>query len=420
MAEVLKEFANVALTGASFDSSGEYTVLTNNSTTQAVIKDINAGLTGVLVNTNVALKQGLSTVASGGNSTGFELVPVSGVLKVKLDPIPNAGVSSKVEVFSVKSNSTQNYDVFQGGTASTYALKSTSSHIVTPSATATSTASMSSQPVWYYKNNANTYVWYHNYDGNSTTQIWYATVSGSSTGSFGAVDSSSYGYVAIDPVAGFAYKQLAQDSVKEFNLETGAVNTYSSAFSSVAGRGSPSSYNHAAACKGVFFCQPNSTYTDRIQYFDKATGNAGRINGTFLASSNGALGVTFNPTEGRYYILTKSGTSSRLSYIDATTLSGNYTATSVGSTSTISIHSSCWFVGGTETGLFGWRDPNGAPVIGKPSSTGVTTQTQFTFGYTLRAGAGPVLKAGTSSTVPAVDMDIGINLKVSGVEITGV
>jgi|TARA_R110002124_G_scaffold262931_1_gene429108 hypothetical protein len=420
MAEVLKEFANVALTGASFDSSGEYTVLTNNSTTQAVIKDINAGLTGVLANTNVALNQGTSTIASGGNSTGFELVPVSGVLKVKLNPIPNAGTSSTLEVFAMRSTSQQNTDVFQGGTNPTYALKSTSSHIVTPSVTPTSTASMSGQPVWYYKNNANTYVWYHNYDANSTTQLKYATVSGSSTGAFNTYDTATYGYVAIDPVNSFAFKQISQNTVKRWNLEDGSVVSYGAAFSGITGAQNKSSYNHSAAVKGVFFCQPNSAYTDRVQYFDPATGNNGRINGTFYASSNGCIGVTFNPTEGRYYILTKSGTSSRLSYIDATTLSGDYTATSVGGTSAININSQCWFIGGTETGLFGWRDTNGDPIIGKATSTGVVTQTQFTFAYNIYAHSGLLLKAGTPNTVPAVDMDIGINLKVSGVEITGV
>ena len=420
MAEQLKEFANVALTGASFDSSGEYTVLTNNSTTQAVIKDINAGVTGVLATTNVAVKQGISTIASGGGSTGFELVPVSGVLKVKLDPIPNAGTSSSLEVFSVKNSSTQNRDVFQGGTEPTYALKSTSSHVVTPSATATSTASMSGSPVWYYKNNANTYVWYHNYDGNSITQLYRADVSGSGTGSFSSIESTGYSYAAIDPVQGYAYKQMGTHEVKRFNLETGANNTYTNAFTGVTGAAQKSSYNRAAAVKGLFFCQPNSGFTDRIQYFNPATGATGRINGSFLCSSNGALGVTFNPTENRWYILTKSNTSNTLSYVSGATLSGDYTATLVG-TGKVSIHSSCFFIGGTETGLFGWKDQStGLPIIGKPTATGVTIQTQFTFDYNIFIKSGPLLKAGASNTVPAVDMDIGLNLKVSGVEITGV
>ena len=419
MAEQLKEFANVALTGASFDSSGEYTVLTNNSTTQAVIKDINAGVTGVLAKTNVAVKQGISTVASGGNSTGFELVPVSGVLKVKLDPIPNAGTSSTVEVFTVRGSTTQNRDVFQGGTDPTYALKSTSSHIVTPSATATSTGTMSGQPVWYYKNNANTYVWFHKYDGNSTTQLYRADVSGSGTGSFSSIESTSYSYAAIDPVQGYAYKQMGTYEVKRFNLETGANNTYTNAFQGVTGAAQKSSYNRAAAVKGLFFCQPNSGFTDRIQYFNPATGATGRINGSFLCGSNGSLGVTFNPTENRWYILTKSGTNSTLSYVSGATLSGNYTATLVG-TGKVSIHSSCFFIGGTETGLFGWTDQTGKTLIGKPTATGVTVQTQFAFDYSVYVNSGPVLKAGASNTVPAVDMDIGLNLKVSGVEITGV
>ena len=420
MAEQLKEFANVALTGASFDSSGEYTVLTNNSTTQAVIKDINAGVTGVLAKTNVAVNQGISTVASGGNSTGFELVPVSSALKVKLDPIPNAGISSSLEVFNVRGSTTQNRDVFSAGTAPTYALKSTSSHIVTPSATATVTDAMAGQPVWYYKNNANTYVWYHNYDGNSTTQLKRADVNGNTTNGFSGIQSTAYQYAAIDPVQGYAYKQTGQQSVQRWNLETGATNSYSGAFTGITGVVNNSSYNHAAAVKGLFFCQASGAYTDRIQYFNPATSAKGRINGSFLASSNGALGVTFNPTENRWYILTKSGTSNTLSYVSGATLSGDYTATLVG-TGKISIHSGCMFIGGTETGLFGWKDQStGRPIIGKPTATGVTIQTHFTFDYSIFINAGPLLKSSASNTVPAVDMDIGLNLKVSGVEITGV
>jgi hypothetical protein len=419
MAEVLKEFANVALTGASFDSSGEYTVLTNNSTTQAVIKDINAGVTGVLVNTNVEVNQGISTIATGGNSTGFELVPVSGVLKVKLNPIPNGGTSAELKVQAASSTTLTHTDIFQAGVAGNYALKSTSSYIVTPSSTSKTTPTMSNPFVWQYVNQANNKLWYFSYDGNSTTTLKYATIYASGTVSgFSISDSVTYGYTAIDPVASKAYKQSSTYGVKEINLETGASTTYSAAFSGITGAINKSSYNKGAACKGVFFCQPTNAYTDRIQYFDTATGNNGRINGTFLCGAEGATAVTYNPVEQRYYILTKSYTTTSLSYIDATTLSGNYTATLVGA-SGISVDSTCRFIGATETGLFGWASGN-TNKIGLATSTGVTTYSSFASEYTLSNYNGPVVKAATPSTVPASDLDIGINLKVSGVEITGV
>ena len=208
MAEVLKEFANVALTATNFNSSGEYTVLTNNSTTQAVIKDINAtSTTANSVNSNIILTNGITTIATGGPSTGFELIPQSGTLKVEFKPTLSAGILRDHSLFHAASNSgaaaylkhnltkieSQNYPVIDG---STYVPAFTN---VATENTGPPAFSHGTNVAWFFINKAETRAFHFIYDGNSTTQVYWCTYSSGTFGTWTTFSLGSYQYPAIDP-----------------------------------------------------------------------------------------------------------------------------------------------------------------------------------------------------------------------------
>ena len=105
MADTLAEIHNSTLTESSFNSSGEATLLTTNSSTKHVIKNvqITEGDSNLLVNgtLNVA---GMDVVALTGNSTGAEIVGPSSAIKVKTSTFPLRYVD---ESFIARTSSSQ-------------------------------------------------------------------------------------------------------------------------------------------------------------------------------------------------------------------------------------------------------------------------------------------------------------------------
>jgi len=406
MAEQLKEFKNVLLTKADFDANSEYAIIANNTTTQAVVKDMDISVVFPTVAANVGLHNGISTVASTGVYSGFELIEKSGSLKIKLDP-PLPTTASDYDYTSY-------YDV---GSTAEAGLSNTSGNVayyLPAPAGGVSAITTISTPAWFAINTAGDTAYYFTYNGNNGTGLYSAPVSGGNVGSWTNISSIYYQYKTVDLEEQKIYWQAGIDSINVLNMTTGAI-VGMTAFTGIVGAITPSTYAHSYAVNGIFFSQPSNAYTNRVQYYDTATGNTGLINGSFLSGVNGYLSVCFNPTENRYYILTKSNANTKLSYINGNVLSGDYTATSAGN-GLFSVGSGSKFASGTVTGHFLLQNSEGRVEFVKPNVTGVSvTRRSSSVSY---SHAGPVYTGVSPFT--AADVSVGINLKVSGVEITGV
>jgi len=444
MAEQLKEFANVALTASNFNSSGEYTVLTNNSTTQAVIKDVNAtSTTANSLDSNIILTNGISTIATGGPSTGFELIPQSGTLKVEFNPALSAGVLRNHTVFQATHTNryyqhtltkieSQNYPVIAG---STYVAAFTD---VSTRATGPA-AFVSDNVAWFFVNKAEDRAFYFHYNGNEGTQVYWCTFSSGTFGSWTSFGLGNYQYAALDPETEKFYVQPSVNAVRVFDLNASNPVTYtefSSAFTGMSPTpAAPSTNAHSATVNGVFFTLPRANYDDRVQYFDPVTSNRGvitRDTNNYLIDTNGFLAITYNPIEKNYYILTKAYSNYKLYYFNVDgvngALSGDYTSTFLENQSGGFLTlSNSLFAHGTSDGNFVTSNNARKAEISKPSFTALASGDYGEVLHTATSvsghiATGPVLsKRSTGATIPLSQLKpIGLNLKVSGVEITGV
>lgn len=446
MAEVLKEFANVALTATNFNSSGEYTVLTNNSTTQAVIKDINAtSTTANSVDSNIILTNGITTIATGGPSAGFELIPQSGTLKVEFNPTLSAGVLRDHSLFHAANNNgaaayikhnltkieSQNYPVIDG-TTYVPAFTNVATENTGPATYGTTDVA------WFFINKAETRAFYFVYNGNNTTNVSWCTYSSGTFGSWTDLSLGSYQYAALDPETEKMMVHTGQNSMRVYDLAgTPSYVDYPTAFTGMSPTpANKSSYAHSASVNGIFFTLPVSTYDDRVQYFDPATGNRGvitRDTSNYLIGANGFMAVCYNPTEKNYYIITKSNESYKMYFFNVDgvngALSGDYTSTYIESQSgghTNFIGNNRWGHGTTD-GHFVFSMQDNKARITKPHAVNDGSGVYGTVVHTATTPsnypiAGPVLsKRSTGTTIPLTQLKpIGLKVKVSGVEITGV
>ena len=413
MAEKLKEFANVLLTPTDFVNN-EYTILANDATTQAVVKDMNVEPKAPSPNSSVSVMNGTSKIASGGNSTGFEFVAENKSLKIKLDPPMNGG-TSVVYRFPIHHSNLKyrigDWTVLNGGS---HPIKGITAGVVIGDEYTMPTMS---EPRWLYFNKAGTYAFYFQYDGNSTTAIYYASMSGTTVGSWSSWKSSSYRYCALDVKNERVFIHNSSNNVEILQLSVLATTTVS-AFSG-ASTTTPTTYAHSSFVNGVFFSQPSSGYSDRVIYWDQSANASGTIYGNFYASSSGCLSVSYNPEEKRWYILTKATAQTKLNYIDGETLSGNYTIAQSNVDNSILISGSANFIGSTDTGLFNWVDTNSKIVVGKAANGGITLL-DLDLGHTVYNSCNAGMGIASDTTLTEADLDLEINVKVSGVEITGV
>lgn len=421
MAEKLKEFANVTLTGADFTDS-EYTIISNNDFTQAVIKDMIIEPTAPMANSNVAVMNGASTIASGGSSTGFELISQGSSLKIKLDPAMDGGISQQYNISLLLSNSTYKKGVVIVPSGNSYAVSPTSSY--KPSATsdaATTSTESFNNPSWFHINAAGDRAYYFYYDSNSTTHLYYGdrnTSTGNVT-NWNNWHSDSYRYAALDASEDKVYIHTTHWDVRTFDLATRTATSISAWNTGTGTAGFvPTTYAHSAAVNGIFFSQPSNSFTTSMFFYKFEENEAATLTGDFYAGGNGCLSVAFNPDEKRYYIITKTNTNTKLSYIDEVNLTGNCTATPAG-TNVINIQDAAYYIGSTATGLFCWIDSDHNIRFGKAEKGGITTLDISIEGPVYNSCT-PSIRAGATSVVPVSELDIELKVKVSGVEITGV
>jgi hypothetical protein len=149
-------------------------------------------------------------------------------------------------------------------------------------------------------------MYYFYYDGNSTTQLLYSTNEGAS---WVALDTSGYAYKCVNQkgriswVSGTAYSFVNPGEI----AVSGTVQLSGRAGISVA----TSSYTRASECNGWHFWCPNNGYTTTLYGYHKDKNIAVNItlNSAMQLSSAGGLCVSYNATEGKYFIMSwNSGT----------------------------------------------------------------------------------------------------------------
>ena len=105
MADTLAEIYRNTLTSSSFDSNGEATIVTTNSSTSHVIKNIHAVDTDTTIPLNATLKiNDFDIVALTGNSSGSEVIAPSSTVKVKTSALPLTFVDQEFQNQNNNSN----------------------------------------------------------------------------------------------------------------------------------------------------------------------------------------------------------------------------------------------------------------------------------------------------------------------------
>ena len=104
MADTLAEIYRNTLTSSSFDSNGEATIVTTNSSTSHVIKNIQAEDTDTLkLNATLEIND-FNIVALTGNSSGSEVIAPNSTVKVKTSALPLSFVDQEFQNQNNNSN----------------------------------------------------------------------------------------------------------------------------------------------------------------------------------------------------------------------------------------------------------------------------------------------------------------------------
>ena len=105
MADTLAEIYRNTLTSSDFDSNGEATIVTTDSSTSHVIKNIQAVDTDTTLPLNATLKiNDFDIVALTGNSSGSEVIAPSSTVKVKTSALPLTFVDQEFQSQNNNSN----------------------------------------------------------------------------------------------------------------------------------------------------------------------------------------------------------------------------------------------------------------------------------------------------------------------------
>ena len=329
MAEKLKTFVDTTWTLSDVDTStNKLMMFTNDANTQAVVKDVQVNVSKKIKGTmnigNCVVSDEITTLS------GSAIVDKNEGMSIEI-PVP-FGITitrSAYDMYTANlhyATSTTNFTTVENGIrvvtlpqittidgtnlseseiASTY--KSVLNIDKFPNAVALPTvankksksiATMST-PAFVYRHSDNR-MYYFYYDGDSTTQLLYSTNEGAS---WIALDTSSYAYKCVAQngrlswVSGTAYGFVNPGEI----AVSGTVQLSGRASISVA----TSSYTHASECNGWHFWCPNSSYTTTLYGYHKDKNIAVNItlNSAMQLSSAGGLCVSYNATEGKYFIM---------------------------------------------------------------------------------------------------------------------
>ena len=329
MAEKLKTFVDTTWTLSDVDTStNKLTMFTNGATTQAVVKDVQVNVSKKIKGTmnigNCVVSDEITTLS------GSAIVDKNEGMSIEI-PVP-FGITitrSAYDMYTANlhyATSTTNCTTVENGirvvtlpqtttiagtnlseSEIAYTYKSVLNIDKFPNAVALPTvankksksiATMST-PAFVYRH-SDTRMYYFQYDGNSTTQLLYSTNEGAS---WVALETSAYAYKCVNQngriswVSGTAYGFVNPGEI----AVSGTVQLSGRASISVA----TSSYTHASECNGWHFWCPFNSATTTLYGYNKDKNIAVNItlNSAMQLSSAGGLCVSYNATEGKYFIM---------------------------------------------------------------------------------------------------------------------
>ena len=357
MAEKLKTFVDTTWTLSDVDTStNKLTMFTNDDNTQAVVKDVQVNIS----------KKITGTINTGNCVVSDEIVTLSGSAIVDKNegmsieiPVP-FGITITRSAYNMDTTnlhyatSTTNCTTVENGITLVKVPQTTTidgtnlseSEIVStyksvlntdtfpsiampPELKTSKNIATMNQPAFVYRH-SDTRMYYFYYDSNSTTQLLYSTNEGAS---WVALETSSYAYKCVDKngriswVSGTAYGFVNPGEI----AVSGTVQLSGRAGINRA----TSSYTHASECNGWHFWCPSSSYTTSLYGYNKDKNIAVNItlNSAMLVSSSGGLCVSYNATEGKYFLMSWDSSSRYLHIIntdiDALVADGTGTGTSL-------------------------------------------------------------------------------------------
>ena len=342
MEEKLKTFVDTTWTLSDVDTStNKLTMFNNDNNTQAVVKDVQVNVSKKIKGTmnigNCVVSDEITTLS------GSAIVDKNEGMSIEI-PVP-FGINitrSAYDMYTTNlhyATSTTNFTTVENGirvvtlpqtttitgtTLSESEIVSTYKSVLNidkfPNAAALLTvankksksiATMST-PAFVYRHSDNR-MYYFYYDGNSITQLFYSTNEGAS---WVALEQSNYAYKCINQngriswVSGTAYGFVNPGEI----VVSGTVQLSGRASISVA----TSSYTHASECNGWHFWCPSHSYTTTLYGYHKDKNIAVNItlNSAMVVSSSGGLCVSYNATEGKYFLMSWDGGSRYLHRID--------------------------------------------------------------------------------------------------------
>ena len=360
MAEKLKTFVDTTWTLSDVDTStNKLTMFTNDANTQAVVKDVQVNVSKKIkgnINTGNCVVSDEITTLSGSaivdKNEGMSIkipVPFGITIARRVDDIYTASLNyaTSTTKFTIVENAalvgtSPQTTTINGTTLSESDIVSTYKSVLNtatfPSIVVTTmppelktlkNIATMSQPAFVYRHSA-TRMYYFYYDGNSTTQLLYSTNEGSS---WVALDQSSYAYKCVNKngriswVSGTAYGFVNPG-------ETAVGGTVQLSGRAGINRAT-SSYTHASECNGWHFWCPNNSYPTSLYGYHKDKNIAVNItlNSAMLLSSGGGLCVSYNATEGKYFLMSWDSSTRYLhrinTDIDALVADGTGTGTSL-------------------------------------------------------------------------------------------
>ena len=329
MAEKLKTFVDTTWTLSDVDTStNKLTMFTNDANTQAVVKDVQVNVSKKIKGTinigNCVVSDEITTLSGSAivdKNEGMSIeIPVpfgititrsaydiytanlqyatsttnsttveNGIRVVKVPQITTIGGTnlSESEIASTY-KSVLNIDKFPNAVALPTVANKKSKSIATMST-----------PAFVYRHSDNR-MYYFYYDSDSITQLFYSTNEGAS---WVALETSNYAYKCVNQkgriswVSGTAYGFVNPGEI----VVSGTVQLSGRAGINRA----TSSYTHASECNGWHFWCPNNSYNTTLYGYHKDKNIAVNItlNSTMNVNSGGGLCVSYNATEGKYFIM---------------------------------------------------------------------------------------------------------------------
>ena len=299
MADTLESiFLNTSL-GATELDDGEHTLLTTNSTTSFVIKDMHVNGTSNLNNTHLELN-GFNVSGITSNATGSLIIPPSSTLKIKSTDYPFT--FTKLKTFAITSSDfiyTESYADPNGNTQGTafeyyYAGGLSYYHDIIDVQKTRHTGT------------TNDYLHYHTNDNNSVQRLHYINTSDNSTSvqnnvnydPFGFHDGKAYRFSGAAMAEVDLTTNPTSGSFTTSNFGGQKTNSYSVS--------TTSSYPRGHAAHGFFFYVPSSGHYDLYAvnlsngcYHKFETGTAQQW---YLSSNSGQFVVSIDSANDKMYL----------------------------------------------------------------------------------------------------------------------